>query len=305
MALVLNMNSQNNNLVIYSPEGLQFTIILNGIRQNQQPETNVKITNLNAPNYQVKVIFANNSLDLDQNVYLMYGGNQSVNTELTYAIINVKGKHKLKFKSTAPINELAAATNNSQQTIVAYTPVNSGETTTTTTSVNTTETSSGNGGGNGGSIGINTNETSVGVSGNTGTSTASSTTTTTTTITSTTGNNTASGQGTPYVLEGYTGTYGCPAPMSNPDFENAKLSISSKGFDESKLTIAKQIIGNNCLLCSQIKELMGLMSFEQTKLDLAKFAWHHNLDKGNYYKLNDAFSFESSISELNQYTQSH
>ncbi|MGZ6539970.1 MAG: DUF4476 domain-containing protein, partial [Bacteroidia bacterium] len=72
-----------------------------------------------------------------------------------------------------------------------------------------------------------------------------------------------------------------------------------------KLTIAKQIIGNNCLLCSQIKELMELMSFEQTKLDLAKFAWSHNLDKGNYYKLNDAFSFESSINELNQYTQSH
>ena len=58
-------------------------------------------------------------------------------------------------------------------------------------------------------------------------------------------------------------------------------------------------------LCKQIKELMELMSFEETKLELAKFAWHHNLDKGNYYQLNDAFGFESSIEELNKYTQSH
>ena len=106
-------------------------------------------------------------------------------------------------------------------------------------------------------------------------------------------------------MEGYNGVYGCPAPMSSSNFQTAKNSIASKGFDESRLILAKQIIGSNCLLCSQIKELMELMSFEQTKLDLAKFAWHHNLDKGNYFQLNDAFSFESSIEELNNYTQSH
>ena len=117
--------------------------------------------------------------------------------------------------------------------------------------------------------------------------------------------NTNMNTGGGYVLEGYSGTYGCPYPMSPGDFEGAKKSIASKGFDESKLTIAKQIIGSNCMLCSQIKELMMLMSFEQTRLDLAKFAWSHNLDRGNYYKLNDAFSFESSINELNEYTQGH
>ena len=108
-----------------------------------------------------------------------------------------------------------------------------------------------------------------------------------------------------YVLQGYNGIYGCPAPMSGSDFQTAKNSIASKGFDESRLILAKQIIGSNCLLCKQIKELMELMSFEETKLELAKFAWHHNLDKGNYYQLNDAFGFESSIEELNKYTQSH
>jgi len=93
--------------------------------------------------------------------------------------------------------------------------------------------------------------------------------------------------------------------MTPQDFEQAKQSIASKSFDDSRLTIAKQIISSNCMLCSQIKELMKLMSFEENKLELAKFAWNHNLDKGNYYTLNDAFTFESSIDELNKYTQSH
>ncbi|MGZ4048993.1 MAG: DUF4476 domain-containing protein, partial [Bacteroidia bacterium] len=309
---IQSTRSQNNNLIIYSPEGLKFTIILNGIRQNQDPETNVKITGLNAPNYQVKVIFANNSLDLDQNAYLMYAGNLSQNTEFTYAIVNIKGKHKLKMKSAAPINSVATASDPGQ-TVMVYTPTDPSGTSTTTTTTNTIQTT-----GNDGNVGINMNGTGTGVNinltGNQGTvaTTGGSTTTTTTTSTTYTttgntsvGNTSVTGNGNPYVLENYNGTYGCPVPMNNADFNNAKESIASKGFDESKLTIAKQIIGNNCLLCSQIKELMELMSFEQTKLDLAKFAWSHNLDKGNYYKLNDAFSFESSINELNQYTQSH
>lgn len=136
---------------------------------------------------------------------------------------------------------------------------------------------------------------------NSGTATTSSTNQTTTTIS---GSGSAESN-TKYILSGYNGVYGCPDPMNASDFESAKQSVKSKTFDDSKLTIAKQIIGSNCMLCSQIKELMLLITFEGTRLDLAKFAWSHNLDKGNYYKLNDAFTFESSIDELNEYTQSH
>ena len=46
---------------------------------------------------------------------------------------------------------------------------------------------------------------------------------------------------------------------------------------------------------------MLLFTFEDTRLDLAKYAYGHTFDIGNYYKLNDAFTFESSIDELNKY----
>ncbi len=90
-------------------------------------------------------------------------------------------------------------------------------------------------------------------------------------------------------------------PLSPGEFSELKRSIASKSFEDSKLTIAKQVVGNACLLSSQVKELMLLFSFEESRLELAKFAYGRTYDIGNYYKVNDAFTFESSIDELNQY----
>jgi hypothetical protein len=94
---------------------------------------------------------------------------------------------------------------------------------------------------------------------------------------------------------------GCPWPMSEQDFQSAKSSIASKTFDDSRLTIAKQILNSNCMLCSHVRDIMGVFSFEATRLDFAKFAYNRVFDQGNYYKLNDAFEFESSINELNEF----
>lgn len=341
--LVLTINgllAQNNNLVVYSQDGYKFTLILNGIRQNTEPQTNVKVTGLNALNYQAKVIFANNMPDVDQNVYLMFGGEQGKNMEYSYSITKVKTKFKLKYKSEAPINTVVA---DPQQTVIVYNPngpvantavvntstvnggttvVNSGTvggastTTTTTTTTTGADPMGGNVGVNvnGMGMGVNVNINATGTGANTNMSSTTTSSTTTTTTSSSTGGFTTTGGTTTttigggnsgYVLQGYNGVYGCPYPMSPADFESAKESIKSKGFDESRLTIAKQIIGTNCLLSSQVKDLMKLMSFEETKLDLAKFAWPYTLDRGNYYKLNDAFSFESSIEELDNYIKSH
>ena len=47
--------------------------------------------------------------------------------------------------------------------------------------------------------------------------------------------------------------------------------------------------------------MMMELSFDSAKLDYAKFAYNKTYDIGNYYKLNDAFDFSSSIDELNAY----
>jgi hypothetical protein len=123
---------------------------------------------------------------------------------------------------------------------------------------------------------------------------------TTTTTTTTSGAVPVQQQPT-YVLPGYSGPYGCPYPMSPQEFGQAKGSIASKSFEDSKMTIAKQICTRKCLLTSQVKEIMLLFTFENNRLDFAKFAYAYTFDTGNYYLVNDAFTFETSIDELNAY----
>jgi hypothetical protein len=96
----------------------------------------------------------------------------------------------------------------------------------------------------------------------------------------------------------------CAASMSATSFSKAKDNISSNSFEDSKMTIAKQVTKANCMTTGQIKEVMGLFSFEDSKLEFAKFAYDYCFNQGDYYEVNEAFTFESSIEELNQYLES-
>lgn len=51
-----------NNLVIFSNEGQPFTLIVDGLKENQTPATNVRVVGLDLKAYQVKVIFENKKL---------------------------------------------------------------------------------------------------------------------------------------------------------------------------------------------------------------------------------------------------
>jgi hypothetical protein len=90
--------------------------------------------------------------------------------------------------------------------------------------------------------------------------------------------------------------------MNDSDFNNLKGSVKSKSFEDSKLTTAKQALKNNCMSTKQIMDIMQTFSFEGSKLDFAKAAYSKCSDQNNYYLVNDAFTFESSIDELNDFT---
>jgi hypothetical protein len=170
-------------------------------------------------------------------------------------------------------------------------------TTTTTTYSGTTDNVNMGVGVPGGSIGININ-----INDGTGGMGTSSTTTTTTTTTSS--STTTSGTTTaPAPAPASSNT--CYYPMSSSDFDKAKASVQSKSFEDSKFTVAKQILNTNCMSSAQVKEIMMLFSFEETKLDWAKYAYGKTTDPQNYFQLNDGFQFETSIDELNKYIESH
>lgn len=350
LAALAGANAQTNNLVVYSEDGQKFYLILNGIKQNDKAQTNVKVTGLNQPTYKAKVIFEDTKIpDCNGNIQFMWAAEELKDAEMVWVVKkDKKGAYKLKAQSQTSI---ASAPKDPNQVVYVYTtttpqPVNNTTTSTTTTTGTNTGTSTGvnigvNADGTGFNMNVNvTDPTMTG----TGTSTSTTTTTTTTTSSSTTVNGTTTGSsssttttngtggnvnmnvnvndgnwnpntGNPqhgtdpvpnnntgtYVMPGYTGPIGCAWPMSDADFASAKKSIESKSFEDSKMTLAKQVFNSNCMTSSQVKEIMMLFSFEASRLDFAKYAYGKTYDQGNYYKVNDAFQFESSIDELNEY----
>jgi hypothetical protein len=162
-------------------------------------------------------------------------------------------------------------------------------------------------------IGISAGEEHAGFSMNVdngATSTVQTTTTTTTTSTSvssgtTAVNNQQQENVAPLVyLAGYTGAIGCPMPMTAAEFSALKQTLASKSFEDTKLSIAKQAIAQHCFLVSQVKQIIDLFSFEDSKLDLAKHCYRHTYDIGNYFQVNDAFTFDSTADELTKYIES-
>jgi hypothetical protein len=100
-----------------------------------------------------------------------------------------------------------------------------------------------------------------------------------------------------------SGNSGCLKSMDDASFAKAVQNVSSKGFDDTKLSTAKQIIKANCFTSEQIKTMLSAFGFEETKLDFAKFAYDYCFDTNNYYIINDAFGFDSTIEELNEFLQ--
>jgi hypothetical protein len=104
---------------------------------------------------------------------------------------------------------------------------------------------------------------------------------------------------------GYTSYNYGPSCMSDYDFSDLKAVVANTTFDDTKLSICKQAVSTNNVSSEQVYELMTLMTFESNKLELAKFAYNHVIDKSRYYIVNNAFTFSSSIDELNRYISTY
>ena len=89
--------------------------------------------------------------------------------------------------------------------------------------------------------------------------------------------------------------------MNPNDFNSAIAVIQRETFEDSKLGIAKQITSNNRLCVAQIMQICRLFSYENTKLDYAKYAYSYCFDRNNYFQLNDVFTYSSSKDELRKF----
>jgi hypothetical protein len=323
LTLVVALTNAQSNAVLFTENGEKFTVILNGLRQNDQPETNVRITSLNAEFYKLKVIFENTALgEKNFNLTLEPG------MESTYVVKkNNKGEYVLRFMGSVAVADAPRAVVAPAPVAPAPTPapapapvaVSGG---TVTQTVSTTRTTTTSGTPQDGSVSINMGINVDGMGGNLNLNVSgvdaeleesSSTTTVThtqTITTSTTGVSAAPAPVAPpppapiVYLPGYNGPVGCPVPMSPNDFNDLEASIAAKTFEDTKLTIARQVLRDRCLFVSQVRSIMRQFTFEQNRLEFAKYAYDYTYDIGNYFKVNDQFTFESSTEELDEYIRS-
>lgn len=182
--LFVGFAQRSGDVTIYSNTGKKFFVVLNGIRQNTEAETNVNISGLTAEWYKCLVIAEDKSFTIEKTIGV------KMDSVVTYQITGKKKKYKLRYYSEAARGGVAPT----EQVNVVYHPtdlptnggtngstsqqnsqinsgggstnigsmngnttVNSGTITTTTT---TTQTNSTNGTGQVGgiSIGINASE---------------------------------------------------------------------------------------------------------------------------------------------------
>ena len=76
-----------NDLVVFSEQDEQFYVVINGVKQNAKPETNVKVSGMMQSWITAKIIFADGKTpDLDKKLALMSGGSEVKGYEFVYAV---------------------------------------------------------------------------------------------------------------------------------------------------------------------------------------------------------------------------
>jgi hypothetical protein len=303
--LGIQIQAQKTNLVFFTEQGERFYLVLNGIQQNTEPQSNMMITDLPAPFYKLKIIFEdtllgaiNKNIAFGQETETTFIIKKSIDNEWIVRYMNElplgqeppppPTRQVIVYSTVQPANAIAIS-NPVITATMATPPAN--------TSVGLPVSDPG--------TGVNTNMNIDGTAINTTTTTAVNTTSSGNTTPSKEAGKVKDAKESPkYVMPGYTGPIGCPWPVTPDEFEKVKKSIYSKSTEDSRLSAARQVIAANCFLCEQVKAIILLFGFEDTRLELAKYAYGYTYDIGNYYQLNDAFTFESSIKELNEYINS-
>ena len=93
--------------------------------------------------------------------------------------------------------------------------------------------------------------------------------------------------------------------MNDRDFSQVKETLRKEWFENTRLTTAKQIIDANYFTSQQVKAMLLLFTFENNRLDLAKYAYGRTVDKGNYFIINDAFTFNNNKEKLSEYIREY
>jgi hypothetical protein len=290
-----------SNLSIFNNNGQSFYVVLNGIRQNSKPETNVQVAQIKNGSYAVKVIFADGKTpDIDKNFMI------DAPYDITARIIFKKGKGKLQLMGQEPthgvLQEAVVYRPNDAAVYSDMIPVQT-TTTTTTTTTGTIPDENVNlnmnlsvGGVN---VNLNANASATGLgTGATITETTTSSSTTTTQI-----NNQANAQHQQVIAQvqqaPLSNRVNCTKTMNR--LEAFKAELQDQSFEEDRLEALQLELKSTCLTTAQAEQLIDLFTFDENRLVVAKYLSDRLTDLDNAGALAKKLTFDSSKMEYRRY----
>ncbi len=316
--------AQKSVIVVFTDFDEPFVMQINGERVNEEPATNVKSHDLNPGNYRIAIRFQKSSLGmLTQNVMVEEG------TKYTFTITtNRKGEFVIRYFGDSPYTP---ETKTSAQMKVSPDPqpkqeaqasISGQQSNTGSASISMSVQESGRKPeptGTSVSMSISGSDAAMGISmkveGEDSASESISFSTNVTTTSSQTGlkvTGTASEDKPnrhhpqPRPMEAQESApvkSGCQGSMSQSDYERALSSIKSKTFEDTKITTIKQILKGDCVTVAQLSGILKTLTYEESKLEIAKFGYDYVVDKNRFYQINDVFTFSASVDELNKFLE--
>ncbi|MFY7861241.1 MAG: DUF4476 domain-containing protein, partial [Chitinophagales bacterium] len=92
--------------------------------------------------------------------------------------------------------------------------------------------------------------------------------------------------------------------MTNAELEKFIVSVNDQSFDADKVKQIQTFLTPRCLMASQIARIVSQITFEESKLNIAKSLFDNCSDKQNYYLVIDGFRFSDSKNKMNDYIKS-
>ena len=285
--LVLAGIAQNNDFVFYTDNGDKFTLYLNNVKQNATAATNVKAENISGKSISVRVVFERSGVPTFSRTMSVSSNDKEIKVQL------VKGRENVYTMKTVSTTDRHHSSSNNNSTTVVKGSNGSNE-----TKDNGHGGNGGHGNNNGGHSNNNgghgNNGHGNGGHGNGGY-----------------GNNNHGNGGygnggygnNGYWNNGYgpTDNPRCHFPMQQNDFNSLRSQVRARYFDSSRMTVAKQACRYNCMTSDQIRDLCKEFAYESNRLDFAKYAFEYCYDRYRYYIVGQAFTYSSSVDQLNRY----
>jgi hypothetical protein len=86
--------------------------------------------------------------------------------------------------------------------------------------------------------------------------------------------------------------------MADGSFNQLISSVRGAGFDDGKATLIKDAARANWFTANQLATLVGLLAFDDGKIDAAAAAWRKLVDPQNAFVIYKKLAFDSSRDEL-------